>query len=201
MSYTTQLLTESVKGKHNILSWVYDEIASIKSSDIELVLARAELFLTMERSDLASKARVEEIAMYYGLEDAKVLLVNSLLAAIILIKPTLVIRGGKEVAYAGVAPIQAVATQIGLALHHDQIDAVQTGIELLAHFNDLGIYTVRIVREEDRTVNQGHITVHGDSAVIVPTMSVSLSLYKRIKFTQYLPPMLVQPLSFAPRRK
>lgn len=195
--YSTQLITEAVQGKHNITEWVQEEIASINQSDINSALDRAELFLTKDRDDLDQKARVEEIALVYPLEEAKQLLVDSLLTAIILIKPDILIRGGKEIAFAGVAPLQAVATQIGLGLHHDQIDAVQTGIEILAEFQDMGIFDVRIVKEEDRSANRGgHIEVHGDSAVVVPTMRISLDLYTKINLTQYLPPMLVQPLDY-----
>jgi len=197
MSYTTQIITESVLGKFNITHWVKEEISTIKQSDIDTALERAQLFLTKSRDNLDSKARVEEIILMYGLEDAKQLIVDSLLSSIILIKPDIATRGGKEVAFAGVAPIQAIATQIGLALHHDQVDAVQTGIELLAEFADMGIYDVRIVKESNRAVNRGgHITVHGDSAVILPAMKVSLELHKRIHFTKYLPPMLVKPLDY-----
>jgi len=183
-------------GKHNITKWVKEEIASIKQSDIDHALERAELFLTKDREDLESKARVEELSLIYSLEEAKQLVVDSLLSAIILIKPEFLIRGGKEVAFAGVAPIQAIATQIGLALHQDQIDAVSTGVEILAEFADMGIYDVRIVKEADRAVNRIQLEVHGDSAVVIPTMHISLDLYKRIKFTQYLPPMLVKPLDY-----
>lgn len=195
--YSTQLATEAIQGKHNISTFVAEEIASIQQSDIDLALQRAELFLTKPREDLEAKARVEEISLLYSLKDAKQLLVDTLLSSIILIKPEILIRGGKEVAFAGVSPIQAIATQIGLALHKDQIDAVQTGIEILADFADLGIYEVRIVKEEDRAVNRGgHIEVHGDSAVVIPTMAVSMKLYTKVKLTQYLPPMLVKPLDY-----
>ena len=195
--YSTQLITESVLGKHNITEWVKQEIATIAQSDIDSALARAELFLTRERENLTAKARIEEVTLIYPLEEAKQLIVNALLSAIILIRPEILIRGNKEVAFAGVAPLQATATQIGLALHHDQLDAVQTGIEILADFSDMGIYDVRIVKEADRSVNRGgHITVHGDSAVVIPTLQVSLDLYLRIKATKYLPPMLVKPLDY-----
>ena len=197
MSYETQLLTEAVMGTHNISEWVKEEISSIKQSDIDTALARAELFLTRERDNLDSKARIEELCLLYTLDEAKQLIVDSLLSAIILIKPDILVRNGKEVAFAGVSPLQAVATQIGLALHHDQLDAVQTGIEILSEFHDLGIFDVRVVKEEDRAQNKnGHIEIHGDSAVVVPTMAVSIELYKRIQFTKYLPPMLVKPLDY-----
>jgi hypothetical protein len=194
MSYTTQLITESVQGKHNIAKWVQEEIASIDSEDMEAVTARARLFLSQQREDLEEYARLQEIVTDYGLDDAVDLMVSALLEAIILIKPDLVIRAGREVAFAGVSPIQAVASMIGLQLHKDRVDAVSTGINILAEFHDLGIYDVRIVAEADRAVNRGgHIEVHGDSAVIVPLMDISVELYKRIQFTRYLPPMLVQP--------
>jgi len=192
--YGTQLITEATLGKHNISEFVKQEIASIDQSDIDIALQRAELFLTKERSNLEQKARVEEITLIYPLEEAKQLIVNSLLSAIILIKPDILMRGGKEVAFAGVSPMQAVATQIGLALHHDQIDAVQTGIEILSEFHDIGIFDVRIVKEADRAINKGgHIEVHGDSAVVVPCMKISLNLYTKINMTMYLPPSLIAP--------
>jgi len=195
--YSTQLLTEATLGKHNITDWVRDEIASIRQEDIDSALNRAQLFLTKERSDLEQKGRVEELLLIYGLQDACQLIVDSLLKAVILIKPDLLMRGGKEVAFPGVAPIQAIATQIGLALHHDQIDAVQTGIEILSEFNDMGIFEVRVVKEADRAVNQnGHVEVHGDSAVVIPSMRISVELYSKINATQYLPPMLVKPLDY-----
>lgn len=195
--YSTQLITEAVMGRHNISDWVKEEVASIRQSDIDSALERAKLFLTKERDNLEQKARVEELSLLYTLEEASQLIVDSLLSAIILIKPDILIRGGNEVAFAGVAPIQAIATQIGLGLHHNQLDAVQTGIEILSEFNDLGIFDIRIVREEDRAVNRGgHIEIHGDSAVVIPTMKISLDLYKAIKVTRYLPPMLVKPLDY-----
>ena len=192
--YTTQLVSETVWGKHNISDWVAEEIASIQQSDIDIALARAKLFLTQEREDLDSKARIEELSLLYTLEEASQMIVDSLLSAIILIKPEILIRGGQEVAFAGVSPIQAVATQIGLSLHRDQLDAVQTGIELLSAFHDLGIFQVRVVKEADRAVNHGgHIEVHGDSAVVVPLLDVSMELYTKIQLTRYLPPSLVAP--------
>lgn len=193
--YSTQLITESVKGKHNISDFVQEEISSIQQSDIDIALERAEVFLTKDHSDLESKARIEEITLNYTLEEAKQLIVNQLLSTIIQIKPEILTRGGNLVAYPGVAPMQSVATQLGLALHHDQLDAVQTGIEILSEFHDLGIYRVNVTKEEDRSANRGgHIEVHGDSALIHPTMHISLELHLRIKATQYLPPMLVKPL-------
>jgi hypothetical protein len=195
--YSTQLITEATLGKFNVTEWVKEEIASIQQADIDTALSRAELFLTKQRTNLNSKARVEELCLLYTLEEAKQLVVNSLLTAIILIKPDMLIRGGKEVAFAGVSPLQAVATQIGLSLHRDQIDAVQTGIEILAEFHDLGIFDVRIVKEADRAQNKnGYTEIHGDSAVVVPTMHVSLELYHKINITQYLPPMLTKPLDY-----
>ena len=194
MELTTQLITEAVQGKHNISHWVKEEIATIDQSDIDVALERAELFLTRARDDLNEEARIKEIMSDYGLENAKQLIVDSLLEIIILIKPEIHVRGGKEVLFQGVSPIQAVGTQIGLRLHRDQIDAVESGIDILNEFQDLGIYEVRVVREADRAQNKGgHIEVHGDSAIIMPTLDVSIDLYHRINMTQYLPPMLVQP--------
>ena len=197
MSYSTQIITEATLGRHNITEWVKQEIATIKQSDIDKALDRAELFLTKKRDDLEQKARLEEITLLYTLDEAKQLLVDTLLTHIILIKPDILIRGGREIAYPGVTPLQAIATQIGFALHKDQLDAVQTGIEILAEFADMGIYDVRIVKEANRAVNKGGIIhVHGDSAVVVPTMRISLDLYKRIKFTKYLPPSIIAPANY-----
>lgn len=191
---STQLITEAVQGKHNVSSWIRDAIKGIEQDDIDLALERAELFLTRDRDCLHAEARIKEIMSQYGLEDAKQLIVDSLLEVIVLIKPEIHVRGGKEVLIHGVAPIQAIGTQIGLRLHHSQIDAVETGIDILAEFEDLGIYTVRIVKEANRAQNrQGHIEVHGDSAVVVPSLNVGIELYHKISMTQYLPPMLVQP--------
>jgi len=195
--YEIQLKTELTIGAHNVTRWVQEEIANINQSDTDLALQHAKQFLTLEREDLEQKARIEEIVLIYGLAEASQLIVNALLETIILIKPEILVRGGREVVYHGVSPMQAVATSIGLQLNSEVIDAVQTGIELLSHFEPLGIYDVRIVREADRAVNRGgHIEVAGDSAVIAPTLSVNIELYKRIKFTQYLPPMLVKPLEY-----
>jgi hypothetical protein len=195
--FDTQLITEAVMGKHNITDFVAEEISTISKADIQLALDRAKVFLTKTRDNLEQKARVEEIVLLYPMDEACQLIVNALLETIILIKPSIGIRRGKEVTFAGVAPIQAIATQIGLHLHKDQIDAVETGIELLSNFEDLGIYEVRVVAEEDRAQNKGgHIEVHGDSAVIIPTMEVSARLYHKINMTQYLPPMLVKPLQY-----
>ena len=190
----TQLITEAVLGKHNISHWVKEEIDGIDQDDIDAALERAELFLTREREDLEEEARIKEIMTDYGLEEAKQLIVDTLLEVIILIKPEIHIRRGKEVLFHGVSPIQAVGTQIGLRLHRDQIDAVCTGIAILSEFVDMGIFEVRIVREEDRAANHnGVVEVHGDSAIIMPTLDVGIALYHRINMSQYLPPMLVQP--------
>jgi len=195
--YSTQLLKEAVTGKHNITDWIREEIDTIKQSDIDLALERAELFLTKERSDLESKARIEEITLLYGLEEAKQLIVNELLSVIIQIKPEILIRGGKEVAYHGIAPLQSVATQLGLALHRDQLDAVQTGIEIFSEFNDMGIFNVRVIKEADRSANRGgHVEVHGDSVLVSPCLAVSLALHLKIKATMYLPPMVIKPLNY-----
>ena len=194
MDFKTQLITEAVQGKHNISTWVQEEIAGIDVEDIEMALQRAELFLTRDRDDLEEEARIKEIMSSYGLDEAKQLIVDTLLEIIILIKPEIHVRAGKEVLFQGVSPIQAVGTQIGLRLHKNQIDAVETGIAILAEFEDLGIFEVRVVREADRAQNKGgHIEVHGDSAVVVPKLNVSIDLYHKINLTQYLPPMLVQP--------
>lgn len=195
--FSTQIITEAVMGKHNITDWVKEEIATIKQSDINLALARAKEFLTKKRDNLEQKARIEEITLLYGEDEASQLIVNALLETIILIKPTISIRGGKEVLFHGVAPIQAIATQLGLHLHRDQIDAVETGIEILSEFNDMGIYQVKVVAEADRSANRGgHIEVHGDSAVVEPMLNVSIDLYHKINITQYLPPMLVKPFDY-----
>lgn len=195
--FDTQLITEAVMGKHNITDFVAEEISTITPSDIQLALDRAQTFLKRTRDNLEQKARVEEILLMYPMDEACQLIVNALLETIILIKPSIATRRGKEVLFPGVAPIQAIATQIGLHLHRNQIDAVETGIELLSDFEDLGIYEVRVVAEEDRAQNKGgHIEVHGDSAVVIPTLEVSARLYHRINMTQYLPPMLVKPLEY-----
>jgi len=200
MSYNSQLLAEAVWGKHNIAEWTKEFIKGIDQDDIDLALQVAEDFLTKDRTDLEDEARIKEIQSNYGLHEAKQLIVDSILEAIILIRPDLVIRGGKEVALPGVAPIQAIGTQIGNKLHYDQIDAVTTGIQLLSAFQHIGIFDVRVVKEEDRAVNRnGHIEVHGDSAVVVPTMEVSLELYSAIRATKYLPPLLIQPMDYSPR--
>jgi hypothetical protein len=192
--YNTQLLTEITLGKHNISQWVQDFIKDINQEDINLALTVAETFLTEDRSDLDDEARIKEIQSNYGLGEASQLIVDSILEAVVLIQPTIVVRGGKEVAMAGVAPIQAIATQIGNKLHRGPIDAVTTGIQLLSAFQHIGIFDVRVVKEGDRAVNRnGIIEAHGDSAVIIPTMEVSLDLYSAIRATRYLPPMLMTP--------
>lgn len=193
MELRTQLITEAVQGKHNITHWIKEEIRGIEQSDIDTALERAELFLTRDRDSLDEEARIKEIMSDYGLEEAKQLIVDSLLEIIIMIKPEIHVRGGKEVLFQGVSPIQAVGTQIGLRLHRDQIDAVETGIAILSEFQDLGIFEVRIVKEEDRAQNRDFIEVHGDSAIVMPLLDVNIDLYHRINMTQYLPPMLVQP--------
>jgi len=200
MAYSTQLLSEAVYGRHNIADWTKEFISGIDSEDIALAHQVAEDFLTKDREDLEDEARIKEIQSNYGLHEAKTLIVDSILEAIILIRPDLVIRGGREVALPGVAPIQAIATQIGNKLHYDQIDAVTTGIQLLSAFQHIGIFDVRVVKEADRAVNRnGVIEVHGDSAVVIPTMEVSLELYSAIRATKYLPPMLCQGNDWAPR--
>ena len=82
----TQLIIEGVNGSHNISEWVKEEIASINQSDINTALERAELFLTRDREDLNEEARIKEIMSDYGLEEAKQLIVDTLLEIIILIK-------------------------------------------------------------------------------------------------------------------
>jgi len=199
MSYSTQLLTEAVQGRHNILDFVEEEIATLPKGAIDSAIKHAKSFLTADHNDhLGRKARIEEITLLHSLDEASELIVHKLLEAIILIKPEILIRGGKETIYPGIAPMQSIATQIGLAIHHDQLDAVQTGIELLAHFEDFGIYSVRVTREADRAINRnGHIEVHGDSAIITPVLDVSLNLYHRVQATRYLPPMLVCPATLS----
>jgi len=100
-----------------------------------------------------------------------------------MIKPEFLVRGGREVAFPGVAPIQAIATQIGLHLHHDQIDAVQTGLEILADFQDIGIYNLMFGKDEN----------HHDTCVVQSNFSDVDNLQSKIKATMYLPPMLVAP--------
>lgn len=194
MDYRTQLITESILGKHHISDWVKNAIKEIDQEDINVALDLAGTFLTRDRDDLEEEARIKEIMSDYGLEEAKQLIVDSILEVVILIKPEIHIRGGKPVLFQGVSPIQAVGTQIGLRLHRDQLDAVQTGIALLSEFQHIGIFEVRVVKEADRSQNRnGVIEVHGDSAVVMPTLEVDIELYQRINMTQYLPPMLVQP--------
>ena len=186
MSYTTQLITEAVMGKHNIMEWLLEEVSQLDSRDLQLVQQRALLFLETQHLELESRARIEELFYHFDSKEAcATALTNAVLQTIILIKPEYLIRGGVEVAFPGVAPIQAIATQIGLHLHHDQLDAVETGLEILADFQDIGMYNLKFGTDE-----HGH-----DTCVVQSNFSDIETLQSRIKATQYLPPMLVRPLT------
>ena len=184
MSYSKQLLTEVTKGKHNIQQWVLEEIAGLDPENLVAVQQRAMLFLDTQEKELESKARIEELFYYFDSREACAeAITNAVLQTIILIKPDYVMRGGVEQAFQGVSPIQAVATQIGLHLHHDQIDAVSTGMEIVAEFADIGMYDLFFGEDE-----------HGlDTCVVQSNFSDIDTLQSKIKATQYLPPMLTQP--------
>ena len=184
MAYSVQLLTEVTKGKHNIQDWILEEVSQIDKEDIEFVHTRALTFLDNQAKELGSKARIEELAYYFESKEATATAItNAVLQTVIAIKPQFLIRGGVEVAFPGVSPIQAIATQIGLHLHHDQLDAVQTGMEILADFQDIGIYTLRFGTNEHQY----------DTAIVQSNFSEIEELQSKIKATMYLPPMLIQP--------
>ena len=186
MSYTKQLITEAVMGKHNINQWVLEEVSQLDKSDLELVQQRALIFLDTQARELESKARLEELFYHFDSKEAcATALTNALLQTVIMIKPEYLIRGGVETAFPGVAPIQAIATQIGLHLHHDQLDAVETGLEIIAEFQDIGMYSLMFGVDE-----HGH-----DTCVVQSNFSGIERLQSRIKATQYLPPMVVRPLT------
>jgi hypothetical protein len=185
MSYSIQLLTEAVQGKHNIQYWVLEAIETIDKEDIELLHKRALTFIDLQHEDKSAYARISELHYHFDTKEAIAdAIVTALLEAVIAIKPEFKIRGGREVAFPGVAPIQAIATQVGLHLHKDQLDAVETGIDLIAEFQDIGMYELYFGEDE-----------HGrDTCVVKSNFSDVEELHSRIKATKYLPPMLVAPL-------
>lgn len=182
--YDIQLITESVKGKHNIATWCVEEIAGLDPENLVAVQQRAILFLDTQEKELESKARIEELFYHFDSKEACAeAITNAVLQTVILIKPEYLMRGGVEMAFPGVSPIQAVATQIGLHLHHDQIDAVSTGMEIIADFADIGMYSLFFGEDE-----HGH-----DTCVVQSNFTDIETLQSKIKATQYLPPMLTQP--------
>lgn len=184
MSYSKQLVAEAVWGRHNLKTWVLEEVKSLDADDLAMVTARAMVFLDTQAKGFDAIARVEELFYHFDSKEACATAVaNALLETIIMIKPEYLMRGGVETAFPGVSPIQAVATQIGLHLHKNQLDAVKTGLEVLSEFQDIGMYELRFGEDE-----HGH-----DTCVVQSNFSGVDRLQSRIKATKYLPPMLVQP--------
>lgn len=182
--YTKQLLTESVMGKHNIQDWILEEVSKINEEDLLLVKHRAKAFITKQADELESHARISELQYYFEDEDAIAeAITNAVLQTVMSIKPEYLMRGGIEHAFPGVAPIQAIATQIGLHLHKCQVDAVQTGLEILADFQDIGIYNLKFGTDEHDF----------DTCVVQSNFDEIEGLQAKIKATQYLPPMLTCP--------
>ena len=185
MSYTVQLLTEATMGKTNIQQWILEEVSEIAQEDLDLIQTRALAFISEPSESLEAIARVSELLYHFDSPEACAeAITTAVLQAVIAIKPEYLIRGGREVAFSGVAPIQAIATQIGLHLHHDQLDAVSTGMEILADFADIGIYDLHFGTDE-----HGH-----DTAVVRSNFSDIEKLQSRIKAVRFLPPMVVAPL-------
>jgi len=195
MSYRIQIDTEETRGRFNISQWIQEEIENFNAKDVATLVERAEHLLTKDYDDLAVQALFRELVSIHGVTEASKVITEKLLEVIIMIKPSIVIRRGKEVLLPGVAPVQSLAMQMGQHLFRDPADQAVAGIAILAEFSDIGLYDAKVTMEADRAQNRGgHIEVHGDSVIIQPTIDIPVSLYKRIKFTMYLPPMLTEPM-------
>jgi len=187
MAYSIQLLKEATAGRHNITDWLKQFITQIDEEDIQQLRDRALLFITEEKDDIASEARVKELLYFFDDTSSLVeAIVNALCMTIVAIKPDWRIRAGVPTPFAGVLPIQAVATQIGFHLHKDQIDAVLTGMDILASFADIGMYNLMFGTADDLDTGVVQSNFSG------PDLD---KLQSMIKATQYLPPLIIHPLT------
>lgn len=179
--YQTQTDTEATLSKRNIPGWIADEIATINPAAIEVAVALATSFLE-QIDDLEQVGRNSDIKLNLG-EEAPKLIVNALLQAVIGMPAKAIMVKGKARYKTPTMPLQSLATQIGLKLHDDRIDAVLTGSLLLAAFKEIGLYKAKASKDDEGM----------DTVIIIQTIAVSQDLRDRIRLTQYLPPMVIQP--------
>jgi hypothetical protein len=163
--YHKQLEIESTYSKSNIHQWIRAELMSdVVFTDLYIKTVEViENFLSLEYYQ-SKQARIERLKLHNA-EDIAIDLFHSVLSIT-----------------EATAPIQAIATQLGLNYFDTQLDAVKTGAELLGACKDLDIYTVHSGGKS-----------FDDLSYVKPNYSLDDDTLYKIHLTQYLPPMLVAP--------
>jgi len=177
--YKNQIEIETAFNKQQINQWIINEVLE-SATNTKQYKACAPLitkYLSQNYYDSKNK-RLQEAFSNVTIPEVITLIFASVLP---ITTPT-----------TATAPIQAVATQLGLHLHSSQIDAVKTGAELLAVCESVGLYT--ILSYHDPLNNE-------DSAVIKPNYQLSEELQFKIHSCQYLPPMLCEPIPWTSNTK
>lgn len=175
MSYATQLHLEETLSRTNIRKWMFDEVMQ--------TAVFSDMFI--KATDLIDGYLAKD---YYKSKQARVDAIKSKATediAIELFMAVLPINNGKRTN----EPIQGVATNLGLLLGFThQLDAVKTGAELLAVCEPCGLYKI----------SSAYSTEHDhDTATVIPKFMLSDALLHKIHLTQYMPPMMCEPISWS----
>ena len=181
MSYQKQLELEQSLSRTNVNKWILEEIMSEAVFTTMFVNAKELVDQYIKKDDYyASKQRRvnmlhDQFKFDYDIAED---------IAIELFACVLPINNGKRTN----EPIQGVATNLGLRLGYtNQLDAVKTGAELLAVCEPCGLYEIQSAFSPEHD---------HDTATVVPKYMLSDDLIHKIHLTQYMPPMLHEPLEW-----
>ena len=168
-----QLQLETTYSKQNIKEWVQVELLESITTDrlFKASVALISAHLDTRASFYASKRLRYMKLSSFDVEEIALHIFSSILS----ITST-------------TAPVQAIATQIGLNFHDDQLSAVKTGAELLGVLEDIGLYDVTAGYKEDEEFISSFVT---------PNYQLSQETLDKIHTTMYLPPMSTAPLHWS----
>lgn len=171
MSYERQAEIESLYSKQNIKEWILEEISSEVDTDTMWWKARdlIERHLAKSPEFFMSKRMRYTIVKRHLASDIATHMFEAVLSVT-----------NKSI------PVVAIATQIGLNYHDDQLNALKTGSELLGVCEALGLYTVKA----------GHQSIDGINtpSMLYPQYSLNDDTLSKIHTAMYLPPMVTSPL-------
>lgn len=177
--YTAQLEIERQFDKSQINQWIIDEVSQSTTGTSQYRKAVRLITAYLSKKYYPAKdTRLSEAFADLTVQEVTTLLFASVLPITTPSRTS--------------APIQSIATQLGLKLHKDTMSAVKTGAELLAVCEPCGLYT--IVGYFDKTHDH-------DSALIVPNFALDEETQFKIHATQYLPPMLCEPRQWTANTK
>ena len=172
-NYDKQIAVENKFSKQNIVEWILTELDEDLSTNTLFLDAVALIEAHLDRTlEFYSSKRVR----YMQVKTHKPFHIAFEIFKAILSSTT------------DVMPVQAVATTIGLNFHKDQLSAVKTGAELLGVIESLDLFTI----SAGSIINDENV-----SSFLTKNYSLSKETLNKIHATQYLPPMLVEPLAWA----